>query len=192
MNFTNYWHDGRRYLWQEIVIPHFADKNNLNYLEIGSYEGNSLIWVFDNILTGNNCHATVIDTFKASIEHDCAFEQNLYERFLNNTKHISDKIKIYKDTSFNTLIRFNNAKINEIYDLIYIDGSHVAKDVLCDAILSFPLLKINGLMIFDDYDLITEPNNTKLGINSFLRPYKYYFSEQYIEEQVFIKKIKSL
>jgi hypothetical protein len=192
MNFSNTWHNGRRYIWNDLVLTHFTNKNNLSYLEIGSYEGNSLIWVFDNLLIGENCHATVIDTFEGSIEHDAEFEKNLYERFLNNTKHLSDKLKIYKDTSFNALVRFNTAKINEIYDLIYIDASHIAKDVLSDAILSFPLLKINGLMIFDDYDLITEPNNTKLGIDCFLQTYKDYYIMIFIREQVFIKKIKSL
>lgn len=130
MNFSNTWHNGRRYIWNDLVLTHFTNKNNLSYLEIGSYEGNSLIWVFDNLLIGENCHATVIDTFEGSIEHDAEFEKNLYERFLNNTKHLSDKLKIYKDTSFNALVRFNTAKINEIYDLIYIDASHIAKDVL--------------------------------------------------------------
>ena len=37
------------------------------------------------------------------------------------------------------------------FDFIYIDGSHQAPDVLCDAILGFQLLKVNGVMAFDDY-----------------------------------------
>jgi predicted O-methyltransferase YrrM len=39
----------------------------------------------------------------------------------------------------------------ESFDLIYIDGSHEATDVLTDAILAFPLLRIGGTLIFDDY-----------------------------------------
>jgi predicted O-methyltransferase YrrM len=37
------------------------------------------------------------------------------------------------------------------YDFIYIDGSHVAKDVLTDACMAWPLLKPKGIMVFDDY-----------------------------------------
>jgi predicted O-methyltransferase YrrM len=37
------------------------------------------------------------------------------------------------------------------FDLIYIDGSHQAPDVLTDAVMSFQLLKVGGVMIFDDY-----------------------------------------
>ena len=36
------------------------------------------------------------------------------------------------------------------YDFIYINGSHIASDVLEDAILSFRLLKDNGILIFDN------------------------------------------
>jgi predicted O-methyltransferase YrrM len=39
----------------------------------------------------------------------------------------------------------------ETYDFIYVDGSHVAADVLTDAVLAWPLLKKRGLMAFDDY-----------------------------------------
>ena len=37
------------------------------------------------------------------------------------------------------------------FDLIYIDASHYAPDVLSDAVLAFKLLKPGGILIFDDY-----------------------------------------
>lgn len=37
------------------------------------------------------------------------------------------------------------------FDFIYVDGSHQAPDVLADALLSFWLLRVGGVMIFDDY-----------------------------------------
>lgn len=37
------------------------------------------------------------------------------------------------------------------FDFIYVDGSHQAPDVLCDAVLSFRLLRKFGLLAFDDY-----------------------------------------
>jgi predicted O-methyltransferase YrrM len=39
----------------------------------------------------------------------------------------------------------------ESFHFIYIDGSHLAKDVFIDAALSWNLLKIGGLIGFDDY-----------------------------------------
>lgn len=37
------------------------------------------------------------------------------------------------------------------FDFIYIDGSHKAPEVLLDAVLAFRLLKIGGVIAFDDY-----------------------------------------
>ena len=57
------------------------------------------------------------------------------------------------------LIHENNVK----FDFIYIDGSHMAVDVLTDLILSFRLLKIGGLCICDDYYWTPEIDNFDLG-----------------------------
>jgi hypothetical protein len=59
--------------------------------------------------------------------------------------------------------------------LIYIDGSHQAPDVLSDATLSFPLLKVGGTMIFDDYTWRSVPGDPlygpKLAVDAFLNIY---------------------
>ena len=57
-------------------------------------------------------------------------------------------------------------------DLIYIDGSHEADNVLLDGLLSYKLLKEGGIMIFDDYGL-DEPLGYKdlkpsIGIDAFI------------------------
>lgn len=43
------------------------------------------------------------------------------------------------------------------FDLIYVDGGHSAADVLADAILSFSLLRVGGILVFDDYAVGTSP-----------------------------------
>ena len=40
------------------------------------------------------------------------------------------------------------------FDLIYVDASHTALDVLADVALSWRLLREGGVMIFDDYGAI--------------------------------------
>src|SRR5947209_6894232 len=37
------------------------------------------------------------------------------------------------------------------FDVIYIDGSHRHDDILVDSLLAWPLLRVGGLMMFDDY-----------------------------------------
>jgi predicted O-methyltransferase YrrM len=63
------------------------------------------------------------------------------------------------------------------YDCIYIDGSHETPDVLADAVLAFRLLRVGGLMIFDDFLWGLGPEaeplmNPKLAIDSFINCYQ--------------------
>ena len=47
----------------------------------------------------------------------------------------------------------------EKYNLIYNDGSHHSDDVIVDAFKAFEMLKVGGIMIFDDYFGITIKKN---------------------------------
>ena len=87
-------------------------------------------------------------------------------------------------------------KTSNYFDFIYIDGSHMASDVLSDAILSFELLKIDGIMGFDDYlwklpntdNLLTNP---KIAIDTFTNIFSFRIQILVtLNHQVYIKKIK--
>jgi hypothetical protein len=62
------------------------------------------------------------------------------------------------------------------FDLIYVDGSHMAADVLSDAIMSFHLLRVGGALVFDDYavtDVDTDDlRHPHMAINSFMHLYR--------------------
>jgi predicted O-methyltransferase YrrM len=57
------------------------------------------------------------------------------------------------------------------YDFIYIDGSHVAKDVMTDSCMAWGLLNKGGFLVWDDYlwghprDVLRRP---KAAIDSFM------------------------
>jgi predicted O-methyltransferase YrrM len=63
------------------------------------------------------------------------------------------------------------------FDFIYIDGSHMAADVLSDGCYAFRLLKQGGWIYFDDYNWTDiqhpgDPKRTpKAGIDSFIALY---------------------
>ena len=65
----------------------------------------------------------------------------------------------------------------DTFDFIYIDGSHTAYDVLQDAVLTHPLLKVGGVLIFDDFGW-KDPNNLhptnspELGVICFCNAYE--------------------
>lgn len=61
------------------------------------------------------------------------------------------------------------------FDMVYVDGGHSAPDVLADAVLAFRLLRVGGLLIFDDYlwnNDAQHPNDIlwvpKPGIDAFM------------------------
>jgi len=116
----------------------------------------------------------------------------LYRRFLDNMDPYLDKIIILNGFSSDILKRSDI--INTKFDFIYIDGSHYACNVLEDAILSFSLLKSDGILIFDDYEWKNPVENTgeidspKLGTDAFLMCYKNKYVLLHKAYQVIIKK----
>lgn len=137
-NFSSDWFSHHKESWK-VFSERLGRKSDIHFLEIGSYEGRSTIFTAENICNGLNSTVDALDTWKGSMEHDPVKESNLYDRFHNNLRnHIdSGRVNLYRDTSINSL---NNlcVEVITINDFIikYIDGSHVAKDVLIDSILS--------------------------------------------------------
>ncbi len=137
-NFSEDWISTRVAEWAE-ALQRFKGKPGINYLEIGVFEGRSLIWMLDNILTHPTARAACIDIFPGDTKK--VLSDNLaVSGFTNKVKVITGKSQIELK-----LLPHNS------FDFIYIDGSHVAADVLVDAVLSWQLLKNDGLIIFDDY-----------------------------------------
>ena len=137
-------------------------KTNIHALEIGSYEGFSAIWQLENILTDPTSTITCIDIF-----YDKAYE-NRFDKNIRATG-IPNKVKKLKGSSEKVLRELNLKQ----YDYVYIDGSHMPKWVLSDAVLSWDLLKKGGLMIFDDYHYIEEKP-------AGFRPTKINFIDNYL------------
>jgi len=190
--FTNDWFSHAKTLWAKI-LKSYKGKNNLEFLEIGCYEGMATFWLCTKILTGRKSRVTAVDTFEGSMEHKDKAVTNfegVEKRFRSNLAEFIKigKVKVFKGTSQNYL---RNTKIDS-FDFIYIDGSHVAADVLEDAVLSWKLLKKNGVLIFDDvgWEVYEDPTLTpKLAVDSFLKVYKGRYKLLHRGYQVAIKKI---
>jgi len=87
----------------------------------------------------------------------------------------------------------HGGKTKEFLDLVYIDGNHMAKYVLEDAVLSFHCLKEGGYMVFDDYGWgVDSPEHArpKTGIESFMHSYGEHFTPLHVGWQVILRKIK--
>jgi predicted O-methyltransferase YrrM len=195
--FTTDWFSKEIPYWKAYK-PMFSNKDNMHCIEIGSFEGRSTIYIAENYCNGNGSYTDALDTWEGSIEHSNNLKNGLYERFINNLQnHIENqRVHLYKDYSSNTLIKFAQEVregIREKYDFAYIDGSHVAKDVLIDAVLSWEILKINGIMIFDDYEWDHNKSNPamhpKPAIDGFLASNNGTYTILHKAYQVHIKKI---
>ena len=122
-------------IWEKVLKP-FKGKP-VNYLEIGAFEGRSVIWMLENILIHPESKVTAIDIFDGDIK----------ERYYKNIKLSGREVT--------TIENYSQLALRELpfysFDIIYIDGSHAKKDVLEDAVLSWRLIKDGGILIFDDY-----------------------------------------
>ena len=157
----------------------------LSVLELGSYEGNSSVFFLKYF---QKIKLTCVDTFEGSIEQGNKNFDKVFENFKFNTKDYKDRIEVFKLKSKKFFEDINHSN----FDLIYIDGSHYAKDVFEDAMNSFYILNKNGYMIFDDFlwDFYEDINYNPIGgIKLFIK--KNFFNLKIISigYQIVIQKI---
>jgi len=163
------------------------------YLEIGCFEGRSACHVIQKHLTSTG-HIVCIDNFYGGQEHDSVDFNQVYETFLENIREVlNGSMRTYEviGTTSHQALTMLNARDEEGFDAIYIDGSHTARDVLMDSIMSWPLLKQGGVMIWDDYlwdDVEGVYNQPKLGIDAFLDVFQDRIEIIHNGYQVGIKK----
>ena len=166
-------------VWTEL----FKDLTDPEILEIGSLEGRSAIWLCQRF---KNSKVHCVDTWEGSSENSEVTKTGLYERFIENTSEYRDQIVMHRGSSLPEL-----KKMDQEFDIIYIDGSHQAGDVLCDAVQSHLLLKSGGYLIFDDFGA-PEPKNIleypRLGIESFYRCLADKYNVLLAEYQLILKK----
>lgn len=174
--FTNDWFGATgRYIWEKI-LPQLGPKK---ILEIGSWEGKSTCFLMERLHGPLEIHC--VDTWEGGVDHKGMDMQAVKTRFDNNTSFAMSNVK--EDVKLKVHVGRSDAILSQMqpdyggyFDFIYIDGSHTAADVLCDAVLAFRLLRSGGVMCFDDYlwrdsDPIDPINCPKVAIDAFTMIY---------------------
>lgn len=156
LDLTNNWFDSTgRAIWDEL-LPRISP---VKALEIGSFEGASACYLIERCGRNAPFELHCIDTWEGGAEHKLRGVDMLAveERFIRNTAAARAKapnrveLVVHKGHSAPCLIKLLGLGAAASFDFIYIDGSHMAPDVLADAVLSFMLLKVGGVMAFDDH-----------------------------------------
>jgi len=175
--------------WKSFLSK-FVNEPNLNFLEIGTGNARSGVWVLENVLTHPTSKLTTIDIVenlfyeKGRSFKGINLEENVTISVRSNLQPYIDKNQceyIIKDS------RLFLKECNEFekYDFIYIDGCHEPDYVIHEACLSFQLLKKGGYLLFDDYGW----GNCKYGIESFLICFQKHYNLLYKDWQVLIEKL---
>jgi cephalosporin hydroxylase len=212
--FTQDWFSWAPPVWEQL-IPHLPERRS--FLEIGSFEGRSTVWTIENMMRPGDW-IDCVDTWEGGEEHGDQDMGSVEERFDHNihtaldnptyeprTHHVriasdaeteDQRKRVYKYKMKST--EHLGRKLSDImfahqplYDFIYIDGSHIARDVLTDACMAWPLLNKGGFMVFDDYlwgeprDILHRP---KPAIDAFVNLFAEELDIVNIGYQLIIRK----
>ena len=147
---------------------------NGTYLEIGSWMGLSTILTANALLANLNLGAKIfaVDLWDYTEEfknYDAVKNGNLYDIFIENVKRSNME-------HFIVPIRGKSSEIirhiDEMFDLIFIDGDHTFEGVYSDIDLAFSKVKSGGRVLGHDADDIT---GVKEAVIKFAEDNKYNY-----------------
>lgn len=195
--FTQDWFHWAPEVWQQLIplLPERDPEMGRFFIEVGSFEGRSMVWIVENMMEDQDS-ICCIDTWKGGEEHSVEDMSAVEARFDHNKRlleHNYPEREVFKARGTSTYYlaaEMYNRGANDA-DFIYIDGSHIAKDVLTDACMAWPLLKPKGIMVFDDYlwgeprDILHRP---KPAIDAFVNIFAEEVEVIHVGYQLIVRK----
>lgn len=171
-------------IWEK-VLKKYINKP-IEALEIKSHNGEITKWLIENILKNNNSLIYSLDIWEKNYENrNLSRYSNIEEEYdVNLSKFNNKNIKIVMNT-YNALNKF--MLNNNIFDFIFINTNYIDNLKFDIIILCWNILKINGIIIFNDYNL---DNPTKTTIDSFMFIFKSEIRVLYKKKDLIIEKIE--
>lgn len=150
------WEVGRERLFGRL-LEEFRDRP-VRFLEIGSFEGASAVWMLRNILTHPDARLTCVDNDKLGCGK--RLEANLA------ASGFAAKATIHWIDSH--VVRTHVP--DDHFDFVYVDGSHAAANVLFDVVNANLICRPGGIVGCDDYlfELPEDGSVPKPAIDAFL------------------------
>jgi len=170
--------------WDREFIESTKDLGKFDFvLEVGCAEGLTSKYICENLLENNGRMIAVDplkDVYREGHEDYYTFFKQQYQRFVRNTRGLP--IELFREDSRKVLPRFHAFR----FSLCYIDGDHSEEVVYRDAVNCFPITKLGGYILFDDWDNWSK--ETKRGIDTFLMEYETKYEIIKSGYQLLIKK----
>ena len=172
------WFSNHMNIWNFFLV----NINKFNYLEIGTFEGRSALFVSEL----NNCKKIVcVDPYMNYPEADFKMS-DVFENVNEKFKKIKN-IKLIKKKSDDFFL-----ENLETFNVIYIDGYHEYEYVKRDFINSMSCLEKNGILICDDFLWFAYNKLEKNPIAAILECYNDYkdvLEILFINHQIIFRKI---
>jgi len=173
--FTSDWFSKNLIVWEEI----FKRFRPSRILEIGAYEGRATCWLVEQCSRYNPVEIFCVDTWEGGVEHKGTDFKEVENRFNHNIQLAVNSQNVHKATVIQvkgtSLAGLSKIAAHGIrnFDMVYVDGSHMASDVFFDAAMAFQLCKVGGLIIFDDWNAPHEEKDKfdfpRLAITAFIK-----------------------
>ena len=166
--------------WRRILYTFYKQRGPVRILEIGAYRGEATAWFLRNLCGHAESRVYAVDTFEGSAEYTDTNFSKIEQAFQASICATGRQARVtkLKMLSYQALVQLNMKFHHQPYfDVVLVDASHEAADVMMDGVMAFPLLKVGGVMIFDDYKwekLVQAYYRPKVAIDGFIevmRPY---------------------
>lgn len=147
------WWTKDHYANHKVIEKYFLEQyeqSPLRFLEIGVFEGRSMIWMVENILSQKGVWGSY-----GGVDPDPApnFEGNR-ELLIKRCPKVTVALqKAYSEHFMpQVLVKYPP------YDFIYVDGDHNAQGALRDYVMAWECLDVGGVLLMDDYEMeATDP-----------------------------------
>lgn len=145
-SFTTDWLGSKLEPWLAALAP-FRDLP-VQVLELGAFEGRSAIAFLEYLPLS---HVSSVDRFVFGSQHTNGSDGlTVEDRFDANLKPYGPRITKIKGSVLSVLDDF--ARSRSRFDVIYIDAGKQRDSVFANTAAAWPLLKLDGIIIWDDLD----------------------------------------
>ena len=158
--------------------------NRKNFMEIGVYEGRSVIWTVETLLDDGGTILCIDPWQEEGFDKiESAFDHNLeILRKRNPSK------QIIKEKSPALPILCEAILESRKYDFIYIDALKKYKESILCSCLAWNLLENGGILMWDDYT--SNIMDSKLAINAFILFHKEELHVLHRGKRCIVQKVK--